>query len=76
MNNTDTLTFSAGVIRELLNTSSDQRRKLEDLSFLLASVAFGFNESVRMKFVIVREIVTTGNRTGLDRILKRFQISL
>jgi hypothetical protein len=40
-----------------------------DLSFLLTSLAFGFAESVRMKFVIVREIVTTGNRTGLDRIL-------
>jgi Fe-S-cluster containining protein len=40
-----------------------------DLSFFLASLVFGFAESVKMKFVIVREIVTTGNRTGLDRIL-------
>jgi hypothetical protein len=32
-------------------------------------MALGFAGSVRMKFVIVREIVTTGKRTGLDRIL-------
>jgi hypothetical protein len=45
------------------------RKYFFDLSFLLTSLALGFAESVRMKFVIVREILTTGNRTGLNRII-------
>jgi len=46
------------------------RKYFLDLSFLLTSLALGLDESVRMKFVIVREIITSGNRTGLDRILR------
>lgn len=41
-----------------------------DLSFLLASLAFGFIEAVKMKFVIVREIVINRDRTGLDKIFE------
>ncbi|MEW6570663.1 MAG: hypothetical protein AB1390_05755, partial [Nitrospirota bacterium] len=36
-----------------------------DMSFLLASLVYGFHEAVRLKFTIVRDIVKTGNRTGL-----------
>jgi Fe-S-cluster containining protein len=45
------------------------QRYFLDLSFLLTSLVFGFAESVKMKFGIVREIVTIGNRKELDRIL-------
>jgi Fe-S-cluster containining protein len=40
-----------------------------DMSFFLASLIFGVNESVRMKFAIVRDITSTGNKTGLDEII-------
>jgi Fe-S-cluster containining protein len=46
-----------------------RQRYFLDLSFLLASLAFGFTEAVNMKFALVREIINTGNRTGVDRIL-------
>jgi Fe-S-cluster containining protein len=39
-----------------------------DLSFLLASLAFGFKDAVTMKFSIVREVVVTGNRSRLETI--------
>jgi Fe-S-cluster containining protein len=40
-----------------------------DLSFLLSSLAFGFTESIQMKFAVVRDIITTGNMTGLEKII-------
>jgi Fe-S-cluster containining protein len=39
-----------------------------DLSFLLASLAFGFKDAVTIKFSIVREVVVTGNRSRLETI--------
>ncbi len=41
-----------------------------DLSFLLTSLVFGVPESVRMKFFLVRDIITSGNRSELERIVK------
>lgn len=41
-----------------------------DLSFLLASLVFGITGAVRMKFAIVSDIVTSGNRSKLDRIVR------
>jgi Fe-S-cluster containining protein len=46
------------------------QRYFSDLSFLFSSLVFGFLQTVRMKFTIVRDIVTTGDRSGLDRIIE------
>jgi len=46
------------------------QRYYSDLSFFLASLVFGPSGAVRMKFAIVRDILTTGNRERLDRILE------
>jgi Fe-S-cluster containining protein len=46
------------------------QRYFSDLSFLFASLVFGFPQTVRMKFTIVRDIVTTGNRSRMDRIIE------
>jgi hypothetical protein len=46
------------------------QRYFSDLSFLFSSLVFGFLQTVRMKFTIVRDIVTTGNRSRLDRIIE------
>lgn len=43
------------------------QRYFSDLSFLIASLVFGFTEAVCMKFAIVSDIVTAGNRGRLDR---------
>jgi hypothetical protein len=40
-----------------------------DLSFLLSSLAFGLAESIQMKFAVVRDIITTGNMTGMEKII-------
>jgi Fe-S-cluster containining protein len=48
---------------------SFSQRYFFDLSFLLASLTFGFTEAVQMKFALVREITTTGNRARLNKIL-------
>lgn len=45
------------------------QRYFSDLSFLMASLAFGLTEAVRMKFVLVRDIVSTGDRARLERIV-------
>jgi len=42
-----------------------------DLSFLLTSLVFGFQDAIKMKFSIVREIVETGNRSGLGPVFER-----
>jgi Fe-S-cluster containining protein len=39
-----------------------------DLSFLLTSLVFGIAGSIQMKFAVVRDIITTGNMTGLEKI--------
>ena len=40
-----------------------------DLSFLLSSLTFGLAESIQMKFAVVKDIITTGNMTGLEKII-------
>ena len=40
-----------------------------DLSFLLSSIAFGLEESIKIKFTVVKDIITTGNMTGLEKII-------
>lgn len=42
-----------------------------DLSFLLTSLVFGVAGAVRMKFDIVRDIVTRQDRTRLDRVVSQ-----
>ncbi|MEA1991963.1 MAG: hypothetical protein U9N58_07195 [Thermodesulfobacteriota bacterium] len=39
-----------------------------DLSFLLASLAFGLTEAVQMKFAFVKDYVKTGNQAGLSEV--------
>ena len=46
------------------------RRYFSDLSFLLSALMFGYTQAVQMKFILVRDMVHTENRTKLDRILK------
>ncbi|OGW36818.1 MAG: hypothetical protein A2Y97_06100 [Nitrospirae bacterium RBG_13_39_12] len=41
-----------------------------DMSFLLASLIFGVNESIRMKFGIVSDITSTGNKIRLNKIVE------
>lgn len=41
-----------------------------DLSFLLAAMIFGTAEAVRMKFRLVSDILSTGDKTTLDTIIK------
>ncbi len=48
---------------------SFSQRYFSDLGFLLASLVFGLSEAVQMKFTVVRDIVTLGNRSRLDRIV-------
>jgi Fe-S-cluster containining protein len=48
---------------------SFRQRYFSDLSFLLASLVFGVTEVVQMKFAMVSDIVTTGNRAILDRMV-------
>jgi Fe-S-cluster containining protein len=42
-----------------------------DLSFLLASLVFGFQDAVTIKFSIVREVVVTGNMSRLETVLEQ-----
>lgn len=42
-----------------------------DLSFLLTSLVFGFQDAVKMKFSIVREVVATGNKSRLKTVLEQ-----
>jgi len=40
-----------------------------DLSFLTSSLIFGVTGAIQIKFTVVRDMVTTGDRTRLDKIL-------
>lgn len=40
-----------------------------DLSFLVASLIYGFPESIRLKFIIVSDVLKTENRGKLDKTL-------
>ena len=41
-----------------------------DLSFFLTAMIFGTKEAVKMKFRLVKDILSTGKRTGLDVVTK------
>jgi len=45
------------------------QRYFSDLSFLLASLAFGFTDVVRMKLEVVRNMVRTGKKERLNQVL-------
>ena len=40
-----------------------------DMSFLVASLVFGIKEAIRLKFEIVRDVMTTGNMEKVKGIL-------
>jgi hypothetical protein len=42
-----------------------------DLSFLLASLAFGVGEAVQLKFSFTRDIVATGNRAKVAEVVEQ-----
>jgi Fe-S-cluster containining protein len=42
-----------------------------DLSFLLTSLVFGFQDAVTMKFSIIQEVVVTGNKSRLETVLEQ-----
>ena len=44
------------------------QRYFSDLSFLLASLAFGFTDVVRMKLEVVSDMVNTGKREKLNKV--------
>jgi hypothetical protein len=48
---------------------SFQTTYFKDLSFLITSLLLGLTQAVRLKFTIVRDILSTGSRTRLERIL-------
>jgi hypothetical protein len=48
---------------------SFRQQYFSDLSFLLTSLVLGVNDSVRIKFAIVSDIVTKGDKSRLDRIV-------
>ena len=47
-----------------------------DLSFLLASISLGLRGAVQLKFEIVRHVLSTGNKEGVDRIVDKLDDSL
>lgn len=62
-------TIAAISVRISQRHQSFNRIYFSDLSFLLSSLVFGFAESIQMKFAVVRDIITTGNMTGLEKII-------
>jgi Fe-S-cluster containining protein len=48
---------------------SFQTTYFKDLSFLVTSLLLGLTQAVRLKFTIVRDILSTGDRTGLNHII-------
>ena len=46
-----------------------QHSYFSDFSFLLCAVMFGYTEAVQLKFAIVKEILETGKRNKLNRII-------
>ena len=45
------------------------REYFADLSFLITSLIYGITTAVQLKFVVVRDLTTMGDRTRLDKIL-------
>lgn len=46
-----------------------QHSYFSDFSFLLCALMFGFTEAVQLKFAVVKEILDTGKRKKLNRII-------
>lgn len=42
---------------------------LLDLSFLIASCVYGYTKAVQLKFTFVKDFISTGNRSKLDKML-------
>jgi hypothetical protein len=40
-----------------------------DLSFLVASFTHGYTKAVQLKFMFVKDFMSTGNRSKLDKML-------
>lgn len=66
------ISYNIQILSESFNQlhQSFRERYFSDLSFLITSLIFGVNEAVRMKFAIVSDIVNTGNRERLERIIQ------
>jgi len=45
------------------------REYFADLSFLITSLIFGVTGAVQIKFVVVRDLITMGDRTRLDKVI-------
>lgn len=45
-------------------------RYFSDLSFLFSALIFGYTEAVQLKFILVRDMAHTKNRTKLNRIIR------
>ncbi|OPL17341.1 MAG: hypothetical protein AVO38_01205 [delta proteobacterium ML8_D] len=72
--NNKTLTHAADKIEKLSKQlapwhDSFRQTYFSDLSFFTASLAFGLNEAVRMKFAFVKDYVITENQTGLSEVI-------
>ena len=70
----ETLLYALDTIETLSRDFSQwhhsfSQRYFSDLSFLLGSLVFGFTGAVQMKFATVRDILTTGNRARVNRIV-------
>ena len=46
------------------------QRYFSDLSFLISALTFGYEQAVKIKFILVRDMVHTGDRTKLDTIIQ------
>jgi len=72
----DAILLKAADRIETLSVSLDrwhqsyQTTYFKDLSFLVASLLLGVTQAVRLKFTIVRDILSTGNRSGLSHLIE------
>jgi len=48
---------------------SFQATYFKDLSFLVTSLQLGLTQAVRLKFTVVRDMLSTGSRTGLNHVI-------
>jgi len=70
----DKLLHAADAIERLSGQLSEwhqmfYREYFADLSFLITSLIFGVTTAVQIKFVVVRDLTTMGDRTRLDKVL-------
>ena len=65
--NIDTLSRQIGRDDEMF-----RRHFFLDLSFLIASWAHGFTQAVQLKFTFVKDFISTGDRSKLNKLSSRF----